>query len=347
MVLEDDADSPGGGRQRDARLRIEQHAAVQNDAAFVGLLESGDARRVMLLPDPDAPSSPSAWPPVGECGGQFEAGVPFADVDGQIRARDRRRRSPPAWRKPVRRRRRPGHAPRVAPIMQRGDGSQRQRGGEDHPEHGAVEVARFGGEEDRDRHRLGAARDVSGDHQRCAELAERAGKRQHRPGQIPGRASGNRTARKVRHSPAPSVRAAPSRLGLTCSKAPSAVRYISGNATTVAEMTVAGQEKTIVRPMDSSSAADGALASEDQQQEEADHGRRENQRQRQDAVDDASGAASPAAERPRRGDSENERQRGSRGGRFERDPETGSRSRPRGSRGPRTSARGGSGEDTP
>ena len=50
----------------------------------------------------------------------------------------------------------------------------------------------------------------------------------------------------------PAYAAACSRVGLTCSSAPSEVLYINGNATTVAAMTVAGHEKAIIRPMCSS-----------------------------------------------------------------------------------------------
>ena len=48
------------------------------------------------------------------------------------------------------------------------------------------------------------------------------------------------------------IRAASSSVGFTCSKAPRAVRYISGKATAVAAITVAGQEKTMVMPICSS-----------------------------------------------------------------------------------------------
>ena len=69
------------------------------------------------------------------------------------------------------------------------------------------------------------------------------------PAITPGPARGKSTLRKTLHSPAPSVRAAARRLGFTCSNAPNVVRYMSGNATTVAAMTVAGQENATVMPM--------------------------------------------------------------------------------------------------
>ena len=72
------------------------------------------------------------------------------------------------------------------------------------------------------------------------------------PASTPGAAIGNSTLRKTRPSEAPNVRAASRSLGFTCSKAPSAVRYISGKATTVAAITVAGQEKTMVMPISDS-----------------------------------------------------------------------------------------------
>src|SRR6202522_4350639 len=68
------------------------------------------------------------------------------------------------------------------------------------------------------------------------------------PARIPGHASGSAISRNTRLSDAPSVRAACIRCGSTCSSAARAVKYISGNATTVAAMTVAGHEKTIVAP---------------------------------------------------------------------------------------------------
>src|SRR5512140_1474955 len=62
----------------------------------------------------------------------------------------------------------------------------------------------------------------------------------------PGHANGKVTVQNTRHSDAPSVRAASSKLGSTCSKAPRAVIYMMGNAITEAEMTVAGHEKMTV-----------------------------------------------------------------------------------------------------
>src|SRR5579875_1537513 len=64
------------------------------------------------------------------------------------------------------------------------------------------------------------------------------------PAMTPGHASGSATFQKALHSEAPSVRAAWRKLGFTCSSAPRAERYISGKATTVAAITVAGHEKS-------------------------------------------------------------------------------------------------------
>ena len=72
------------------------------------------------------------------------------------------------------------------------------------------------------------------------------------PATRPGAASGTSTRRKTVHSLAPRVRAASSSVGFTCSNAPSVVRYMSGNATTVAAMTVAGHENTMLMPRCSS-----------------------------------------------------------------------------------------------
>ena len=72
------------------------------------------------------------------------------------------------------------------------------------------------------------------------------------PAITPGAARGKSTRRRTPHSLAPSVRAACSSVGLTCSNAPRVVRYMSGKAMTVAAMTVAGQEKAMLMPSRSS-----------------------------------------------------------------------------------------------
>src|ERR1700678_3881719 len=79
------------------------------------------------------------------------------------------------------------------------------------------------------------------------------------PARIPGQARGSGISRNTRHSDAPSVRAACVKFGSTCSSAARAVRYISGNATTAAASTVAGQEKTIVPPKANRSLPSGPL----------------------------------------------------------------------------------------
>ena len=66
------------------------------------------------------------------------------------------------------------------------------------------------------------------------------------PAKIPGHAKGNIIFQKSRHSDAPNVRPALNKFVSICSKAPKAVLYIKGNATTVAVMTVAGHEKIIL-----------------------------------------------------------------------------------------------------
>ena len=68
------------------------------------------------------------------------------------------------------------------------------------------------------------------------------------PAITPGPASGKSTRRKTAHSLAPSVRAACRSEGFTWSNAPSVVRYIRGNAITVAAITVAGHENAIESP---------------------------------------------------------------------------------------------------
>src|SRR6202167_559670 len=68
------------------------------------------------------------------------------------------------------------------------------------------------------------------------------------PASTPGHASGKATAWNTRHSDAPNVLAASKNRESTCSSAARAERYISGNATTAAAITVAGQEKTTVAP---------------------------------------------------------------------------------------------------
>ena len=61
--------------------------------------------------------------------------------------------------------------------------------------------------------------------------------------------SGSMILKKIRDSDQPSVRAASSMFGSKLSNAPSAPRYISGNATTTAAMTVAGQLKINGKPI--------------------------------------------------------------------------------------------------
>ena len=63
------------------------------------------------------------------------------------------------------------------------------------------------------------------------------------PASTPGHASGSATARNTRHSEAPSVRAASRNRESTCSSAARAVRYISGNATTAAAITVPAMKR--------------------------------------------------------------------------------------------------------
>src|SRR4028119_552573 len=73
------------------------------------------------------------------------------------------------------------------------------------------------------------------------------------PAKIPGMARGKVMRQKIVTSEAPRVLATRNRLALICSKAPSAVLYINGKATTVAVITAAYQVKTILKFSDSSS----------------------------------------------------------------------------------------------
>ena len=66
------------------------------------------------------------------------------------------------------------------------------------------------------------------------------------PASIPERAFGKSTYQKIRHSDTPSVLAAARIFGSSCSKAPRAVRYMSGSDTTMAAMTAAFQVNTSV-----------------------------------------------------------------------------------------------------
>lgn len=61
-------------------------------------------------------------------------------------------------------------------------------------------------------------------------------------------ACGITTCQKIRRSGNPSVLAASISVTSTCSNAPLAARYISGNEMTTAAMTVAAQENTILTP---------------------------------------------------------------------------------------------------
>jgi len=122
-----------------------------------------------------------------------------------------------------------------------------------------MHVAVFGRGEDGDGHGLRAARNIAGQHEGRAEFSERSRKRQHRSCNHARSSQRNNTLRSTAHSEAPSVRAASRSVGLTCSNPASVVRYMSGNATTVAAMTVAGHENTIVMPMCSSATPSGLL----------------------------------------------------------------------------------------
>src|SRR5919202_3308892 len=64
------------------------------------------------------------------------------------------------------------------------------------------------------------------------------------PARIPGKARGIVIRQKIVHSEAPRVLATRIRLTSICSKAPSAVLYIKGKATTVAAITAPYQENT-------------------------------------------------------------------------------------------------------
>ncbi len=66
------------------------------------------------------------------------------------------------------------------------------------------------------------------------------------PATSPGKAKGKLIRQKTVPSAAPKVFAARKRVASICSKAPNAVRYIKGKATTVAVMTAAYQVKTIL-----------------------------------------------------------------------------------------------------
>src|SRR5579875_96162 len=72
------------------------------------------------------------------------------------------------------------------------------------------------------------------------------------PARIPGQASGSDTRRNTRHSDAPKVRAACRSVRSSCSSAARTLKYISGNETTAAAITVAGHEKTTLAPKCSS-----------------------------------------------------------------------------------------------
>ena len=68
------------------------------------------------------------------------------------------------------------------------------------------------------------------------------------PDAIPGKASGKATVQNIRHSETPKVLAAFKIFSSICSKAPAVVLYIRGKATTVAAITVAGQENISLIP---------------------------------------------------------------------------------------------------
>ena len=68
------------------------------------------------------------------------------------------------------------------------------------------------------------------------------------PAAMDGQPSGSMSLRKMRSSDQPSVRAASNICGSRPSKAPSAVRYMSGKLTTAAEIIAAGQVNTRLTP---------------------------------------------------------------------------------------------------
>ena len=135
------------------------------------------------------------------------------------------------------------------PIVHAGDSRERKHPDPQHPHQCAAHISALRCEKNRYRHGcvrpgiLPASMSVAPNSPNARANAKTV------PAMIPGQASGSRTRRKVRHSLAPSVRAAASMFGLTCSNAPRVVRYIKGNATTAAAITVAGQEKATVIPI--------------------------------------------------------------------------------------------------
>ena len=128
------------------------------------------------------------------------------------------------------------------------------------------------------------------------------------PARTPRQASGSVTRKKADTGPQPSVRARPTSRGSTSSNAVRAERTSSGNDITAVARTTAFQVKTTSTPWRGEPAAERAVAAEQLEQREADRGRRQHERQRQQRVECAAPGPAVAGEQKRRGDARHEHQ---------------------------------------
>ena len=171
----------GDGRHVDARCAVEQHVAVEHDAAAVGREQPGDHVDHVVLPAPEAPNSAVAPPAASKRGVDREIAQPLFDVDRQHRQAPCSRAAGAA-REPFRRDQR-------GERDDDGDHHQLQRGG--------VAARHLRERVDRRRDGLRLARDVGDEGDGGAELAERLGKASTMPAMMPGSASGSVTVTKA------------------------------------------------------------------------------------------------------------------------------------------------------
>jgi hypothetical protein len=146
--------------------------------------------------------------------------------------------------------------------------------------------------------RLRFAWDVSGHHDLAPNSPTLRANANTAPAITPRDANGKLTRKNVRNGPLPRDSAARSNRGSTPSNANRIARTINGNATTPAASAAPHHEKNDL-PTEGAfeKTADGTVPSEQHQQHEPGHDRRQHQRQRHDGLDDPS-RARPRSRQP-------------------------------------------------
>ena len=214
-------------------------------------------------------------------------------------------------------------AARASPLVQGGDGGQRQGCGAGHPEERARHVAAFSREEDGDGHGLGAAGNIARQHEGGAEFAERAGEREHGAGQDSG--LGEREQDAVEGAPfagAEGARGA-EQVGADLLKPAQGSAVHQGKCHHGGGDDRAGPGKYDAEAEVLQGAADDTGAAEDEEQEEASDGGREHQREDEDAIQPSAAATAIGGHGARGGDAEDEGERGGGGRGLERNPQRG------------------------